>query len=211
MAPTVADHDTDAFERVRPRLTSIAYRVLGGPGEADDVLQDAWIRWQSTDRREVRDSVAFLATTTTRLAINVLQSARVRHEAPVRPSSPTGSTRAPIRRREAEQRESIDLAMRRLLERLSPPERAAYVLREAFDYPHRRIAEVLGVGEANARQLATRARRALAARPPAGRRPVRAAAARRRVRRRRAWRRARRARAAAHRRHGSSHQRHLAA
>ncbi|MET0686189.1 MAG: sigma-70 family RNA polymerase sigma factor [Solirubrobacteraceae bacterium] len=165
MALAVADHDTDAFERVRPRLTGIAHRVLGGAGEADDVLQDAWIRWQSTDRREVRDPVAFLATTTTRLAINVLQSARVRHEAPVRPEYADRIDAGADPSRETEQRESIDLAMRRLLERLSPSERAAYVLREAFEYPYRRIAEVLAVGEANARQLVTRARRALAAGP----------------------------------------------
>jgi RNA polymerase sigma-70 factor, ECF subfamily len=76
----VSEADGSAFQDVRSRLFGIAYRVLGSPTEADDVVQETWIRWQSTDRREVRDAAASLATTTLRLAINVAHSARARHE-----------------------------------------------------------------------------------------------------------------------------------
>ena len=79
-AISVSEADAVSFVRARPRLYSIARRVLGSAADADDVVQDAWMRWQSTDRSEVRDPTAFLATTTTRLALNVGQSARARHE-----------------------------------------------------------------------------------------------------------------------------------
>jgi RNA polymerase sigma-70 factor, ECF subfamily len=154
--------DAASFEAVRPRLFGIAYRVLGSATEADDVLQDAWIRWQRTDRGQVRDADAFLAATTMRLAINVIQSARVRHETHVGLElvAPVDAGADPSV--DAEHGEALERALRTLSERLSPAERAAYVLREAFDYPYRRIAAVLALSEANARQLVTRARRALA-------------------------------------------------
>jgi RNA polymerase sigma-70 factor, ECF subfamily len=149
--------DTASFEVVRPRLFGVAYRVLGNRSEADDVVQDAWIRWQRTDRDQVRDPAAFLVTMTARLALTAGQSARARHEIAsdslhadaVDPDDPP---------RIVEQAEALERALLALLERLSATERAAYILREAFDYPHRRIADVLGVSEANARQLVTRAR-----------------------------------------------------
>jgi RNA polymerase sigma-70 factor, ECF subfamily len=156
----VSDMDAASFHTVRPRLFGIAYRVLGSASEADDVVQDTWIRWQGTDRTKVRDAPAFLATTTTRLAINVDQSARVRREISVEPAvEPVDAGADPSLG--AEQREALELAVRTLLEKLSPTERAVYVLREAFDYPYRRIAELLALSEANARQLVTRARRHL--------------------------------------------------
>jgi RNA polymerase sigma-70 factor, ECF subfamily len=146
------------FEAVRPRLFGIAYRTLESAADADDVVQDAWIRWQGTDRNRVRDAPAFLATTTKRLALNVAQSARVRRETSIDPwhHEPVDVQADPTLG--AERREALELAMRMLMEKLSPSERAAYVLREAFDYPHRQIADVLATSEANARQLVTRAR-----------------------------------------------------
>jgi RNA polymerase sigma-70 factor (ECF subfamily) len=172
----VSDPDASAFHTVRPRLFGIAYRVLGSATEADDVVQDTWIRWQGTDRSEVRDAAAFLATTTTRLAINVGQSARARRETSIGPRSvePVDTEADPSLG--AEQREALELAVRTLLEKLSPSERAVYVLREAFDYPYRQIAELLALSEANARQLLTRARRRLSGEH---RRPVRIAEQRR--------------------------------
>jgi RNA polymerase sigma-70 factor (ECF subfamily) len=147
-----------SFEAARPRLFGIAYRTLESAPDADDVVQDAWIRWQGTDHSEVRDAAAFLATTTKRLALNVVQSARVRRETSIDPwdLEPVDVQADPTLG--AERLEALELAMRMLMEKLSPSERAAYVLREAFDYPHRQIAEVLATSEANARQLVNRAR-----------------------------------------------------
>jgi RNA polymerase sigma-70 factor, ECF subfamily len=158
----VSDADAASFQQVRQRLFGIAYRVLGSATDADDVVQDAWIRWHRTDRTEVRDTASFLATTTTRLAINVMQSARARRETHVEPQLiDRVDTRAdPVL--DAQRGEALELALGALLEKLSPAERAVYVLREAFDYPYRKISEVLPLSEENARQLTTRARRHLA-------------------------------------------------
>jgi RNA polymerase sigma-70 factor (ECF subfamily) len=154
----VPEAHTAMFQAVRPRLFGIGYRVLGSAAEAEDVVQDAWIRWQGADRGKVRDSAAFLATTTTRLAINAGQSARARRETSVGTwlSEPVDAEADPAR--SAEQTDALEHAVLALFEKLSPTERAAYVLREGFDYPYRRIAVVLGLSEANARQLVTRAR-----------------------------------------------------
>jgi RNA polymerase sigma-70 factor, ECF subfamily len=153
------------FEAVRPRLFGIAYRTLESAADADDVVQDTWIRWQGTDRNRVRDAAAFLATTTKRLALNVAQSARVRRETSIDPWGPEPVDAQADPALGAERREALEIAMRMLMERLSGSERAAYVLREAFDYPHRQIAEVLATSEANARQVVTRARLRLASEP----------------------------------------------
>jgi RNA polymerase sigma-70 factor, ECF subfamily len=154
-----------SFEAVRPRLFGIAYRTLESAADADDVVQDTWIRWQGTDRNNVRDAAAFLATTTKRLALNVAQSARVRRETSVDPWDPEPVDVQADPTLGAERREALELAMRTLMEKLSPSERAAYLLREAFDYPYRRISDVLATSEANARQLLTRARLHLASEP----------------------------------------------
>lgn len=151
-----------AFEGVRPRLFGIAYRMLGSAAEAEDVVQDAWARWQSTNRRRVRDAQAFLVATTTRLAINVLQSARGRRETCAGAWNPEPVDTSAEPGLGAERAEALERAVLLLLERLSPTERAAYVLREAFDYEYREIAGVIHVGEANARQLVTRARQHVA-------------------------------------------------
>ncbi|HET6549911.1 MAG TPA: sigma-70 family RNA polymerase sigma factor [Solirubrobacter sp.] len=169
--PHHSDVDAAPFEGVRPRLFGIAYRVLGSASEADDVVQDAWIRWQRTDRSRVRDPTAFLAATTLRLAITASQSARARRETCVEPRLVDPVDPGPDPSLGVEQREAVELAVRTVLEKLSPTERAVYLLREAFDYPYRQIAELLALSEANARQLLTRARRRLSGdhrRPVAG-------------------------------------------
>ena len=162
---SVLDADTVSFVHVRPRLFGIARRVLGSASDADDIVQEAWIRWHESDRSVVRDPAAFLATTTTRLALNVGQSARARRETDFgeRLVDLVDPGADPVRG--AEQREALARALWTVLETLSPTERAVYVLREGFDYPHRRIAEALGLSEANARQLVTRARRHIAGEP----------------------------------------------
>jgi RNA polymerase sigma-70 factor, ECF subfamily len=156
--PAVSQADTESFAGVRPRLYGIARRVLGDASDADDIVQDAWIRWQGTDRSQVRDPVGFLVTTTARLALTAGQSARARREIPSGPVPSEAVDLGADPSREAEQAEALERALLALLERLSPAERAVYILREGFDYPHRRVAEVLGLSEANARQLVTRAR-----------------------------------------------------
>jgi RNA polymerase sigma-70 factor, ECF subfamily len=162
VAPPVAPVDAASFEAVRPRLFGIAYRTLESAADADDVVQDAWIRWQRTDREQVRDAPAFLATTTKRLALNVAQSARARRETFFQPWHPEQVDAQADPRVDAERRDELEHALLTLSEKLSHSERAAYVLREAFDYPYRQIAGVLATSEANARQLVTRARVRLA-------------------------------------------------
>ena len=164
--PTADQADLDeaaaTFAELRPRLFGIAYRMLGSVADAEDLVQDAWIRWQEYDRSTVRDPAAFLATTTTRLAINALQSARVRHEAYVGPWLPEPIDTGANPELTAERDESMEFAVLLLLERLSPTERAAYVLREAFAYPYAQIAAIIHATEASARQLVSRARKHLA-------------------------------------------------
>ncbi|OLT18164.1 hypothetical protein BJF78_11990 [Pseudonocardia sp. CNS-139] len=153
---------TADFTGIRPRLVGIAFRVLGGAADAEDVVQDVWLRWQGTDRARVRDHTAFLVTTTTRAALNVATSAYVRREVAVGDRMPEPRRPLDDPAADAERAEAVAAAVLRLLERLSPPERAVYVLREAFDYPFRVVAGTLGVSEPNARQLARRARVRLA-------------------------------------------------
>jgi RNA polymerase sigma factor (sigma-70 family) len=152
------DDGLSAFISVRPRLFGIAYRMLGSAAEAEDVVQDVWLRWQTTDRSVVRDAAAFLATTATRLAINVRQSARARRETYVGSWQPEPVDTSGDPWLAAERDQALACGVRMLLERLTPTERAAYILREAFDYAYRDIASVLRLAEANARQVVTRAR-----------------------------------------------------
>ena len=156
------DDGLSLFLDVRPRLLRIAYRMLKRAAEAEDIVQDVWVRWQTTDRRVVRDAAAFLATTTTRLAINVLQSARSRRETCMGSWLPEPIDAGADPRLRVEHHQALGFAIRSLLENLTPKERAAYILREAFDYPYRDIADVLQLEEANARQVVTRARQHLA-------------------------------------------------
>ncbi|QJW35898.1 sigma-70 family RNA polymerase sigma factor [Cellulosimicrobium protaetiae] len=154
-----------AFLAARPQLFGIAYRMLGSAAEAEDVVQEAWIRWQGTDRSRVENPVAFLTTVTTNLALNVTTSARVRRETYVGPWLPEPVDTSDDPALGAERAEALEIGVLVLMEHLTPVERAVYVLREAFGYPYRRVAEIVGTSEANARQLARRARERLGSRP----------------------------------------------
>ncbi|MBX9393678.1 RNA polymerase sigma factor SigJ [Streptomyces sp. TRM72054] len=153
----------DAFQQLRPRLFGIAYRILGSVTEAEDVVQDVWMRWQGADRGAVLDPGAFLAKITTRLAINVAQSARVRREAYVGPWLPEPVDTSVDPQVGAERGEALELAVLLVLQKLNPVERAAYVLREAFDYAYAEIASILLLSQANTRQIVSRARKRLSA------------------------------------------------
>jgi RNA polymerase sigma-70 factor (ECF subfamily) len=162
--PAAADLDELAagFELARPRLFGIAYRMLGSAAEAEDVVQDAWIKWQTTDRRGIRSPGAFLTTMTTRLALNVATSARVRRYTYLGPWLPEPVLTGGDPALGAENGEALELGLLLLMERLTPMERAVYLLHEAFAYPYGDIAGILETTEANARQLARRARQHLA-------------------------------------------------
>lgn len=147
------------FVTQRPGLFRIALRVTGGDtSSAEDVVQEAWLRWQRTDRGQVRNPEAFLATTTTRLAINVIQSASHRHELPsasfAHGAHDGQHDPAALTDRTAEVAEAVRL----LLARLSGSELAAYLLRKIFDYPYAEIAQLLRTSIVNTRQLVRRAR-----------------------------------------------------
>ncbi|MEU8233411.1 RNA polymerase sigma-70 factor [Actinoplanes sp. NPDC048967] len=150
---------TAVFQEVRPRLFGIAYRMLSSATEAEDLVQDVWLRWQTTDRSVVVNPGAFLATTATRLAINALQSARVRRETYVGPWLPEPVDTSADPYLGAERGEALQFATLLLMEKLTPGERAAYVLREAFDYPYAQIADILRSTESAVRQLVSRARK----------------------------------------------------
>ncbi len=150
-----------AFQAARPRLFGVAYRMLGSVAEAEDVLQDAWVRWQKTDRAVVEDPLAFLITMTTRLSINELQSARVRRETYIGPWLPEPVDTSADPTLGAERAEALGFAVLLMLERLTPTERAAYVLREAFAYSYEQISAVVQVSEVASRQLVSRARKHL--------------------------------------------------
>ena len=170
---------TDAFRTVRPRLFSIAYRIVGSWTEAEDVVQDVWMRWQSCDRSVVLNSTAFLVTATTRIAINAATSARARHESSVGEWGPDVADNGTDPALGVERAEALERGLTMLLERLSPTERAAYILRVAFDYPYSRIATLLELSEVNVRKVVSRAGKNIAA---ARRRPVRSAERRHLVR-----------------------------
>ncbi|WP_043468650.1 RNA polymerase sigma-70 factor [Kitasatospora sp. MBT66] len=150
----------EEFEELRPLLFSIAYRILGSVGEAEDAVQEAWLRFDASPTRP--DSVkAFLSTTVTRISIDVLRLARVRREAYVGPWFPEPLLTDPYQdpARAAELADSVSMAALLLLERLSPLERAAFVLHEVFGFGYDEVAESVGRSEAACRQLVTRARR----------------------------------------------------
>jgi RNA polymerase sigma factor (sigma-70 family) len=159
-----ATHDDGlaAFMSVRPRLFGIAYRMLGSAAEAEDVVQDVWVRWQTADRSLVRNAGAFLATTTTRMAVNVMRSARSRWEKDAGPWLPEPVDASADPERGAQRGEGLEAGILLLLQKLSRPERAAYILREAFDYTYRDIANALRLEETNVRQVMTRARQHVA-------------------------------------------------
>jgi RNA polymerase sigma-70 factor, ECF subfamily len=150
-----------AFNESRPRLFGIAYRMLGSVAEAEDIVQEAWVRWQGADRTAVRNPAGFLTTITTRLAINTAESARVRREQYVGPWLPEPVDTSADPSLGAENAEALESAVLMLLEKVRPDQRAAYVLREAFDYSYDEVADILETSPANARQLVSRAKRAV--------------------------------------------------
>ncbi|NUP52122.1 MAG: RNA polymerase sigma-70 factor [Catenulispora sp.] len=156
------DRAAEVFTGLRPRLFGIAYRMLSSATEAEDLVQEAWLRWQNTDRGVIRDPAAFLAATTTRLAINALQSARVRRETYIGPWLPEPVDTSADPYLGAERGEALQFAALLLMEKLTPNERAAYILREAFDYGYREIADILRSTEPAVRQLVSRARKHMA-------------------------------------------------
>lgn len=153
------------FEAQRPRLFSLAYRLLGSAAEAEDAVQDTYLRWHGTLPGQVAAPGPWLAKVLTNLCLNRLTSARAHREeypGPWLPEPVRTDTGALGPMETAEQRDSVSLAVLAMMERLTPPERAAVVLRDAFDYSHREVAGVLGCSEANARQLYRRAGQHLA-------------------------------------------------
>ncbi|MFE2470028.1 RNA polymerase sigma-70 factor [Streptomyces mirabilis] len=165
------DTATEVFEEHRPVLMGVAYRMLGRVADAEDVVQEAWLRWSGADRTEVREPRAYLVRITTRLAVDRLRQVRSRNEAYVGPWLPEpyvtdfGDT-VPDTAERAVLADSVSLAVLVVLESLSPLERAVFVLREAFGYPYADIAAVLDRGEPAVRQLAGRARKHVEERRP---------------------------------------------
>ena len=159
-----SDHDEalSAFANVRSRLFGIAYRIMGSAAEAEDIVQDVWLRWQSTNQKAVENPAAFLVRTTTRLCINLVQAARSRRETYIGTCLPEVVDTSGDPGLHAERGEALRLAVIAVLEKLSPTERASYILHEAFDYSCRQIADILQMQEANIRQLVSRARKHLA-------------------------------------------------
>lgn len=150
----------DVFTAERSRLLGIAYRMLGSRADAEDVLQDAWLRWKESDHSQVRSTQAWLTTVVTRLAIDRLRSAQARREVYVGPwlPEPLADIEAVTPESQAEQASDLSLAFLNMLERLGHEERAAFVLHDAFDCDYEDIAEVLGKTPAACRQLVHRAR-----------------------------------------------------
>ncbi|MDJ0462387.1 RNA polymerase sigma-70 factor [Streptomyces sp. H27-C3] len=159
-----ADTVTDVFEAHRPVLTGVAYRMLGRAADAEDVVQDAWLRWSAQERDDVREPRAYLVRVTTRLAIDRLRHAQSRRETYVGPWLPEPvvtdfGPAVPDTAERAVLADSVSLAVLVVLESLSPLERAVFVLREAFGFPFAEIATALDRSESAVRQLAGRARR----------------------------------------------------
>ncbi|MDX3641789.1 sigma-70 family RNA polymerase sigma factor [Streptomyces sp. MB09-02B] len=156
----------DRFEAGRGRLASLAYRLLGSAADAEDTVQDTFLRWQAADRDQIRVPEAWLTKVVTHLCLDRLRSAQARHERAVGDWLPEPLLEGDPMLGPAEtfeQRESVSLAVLTLMERLSPVERAAYVLREAFSYPHAEIAGILDITESASQQHVHRARRRVAA------------------------------------------------
>lgn len=161
------DNVTEAFETYRPLLFSIAYRMLGSASEADDILQETYLRYRSAPASEIHSLKSYLTTIVTRLCLDYLKSARVQREQYIGPWLPepiltTDNEIMPFET--AAQHESISLAFLVLLEALTPPERAVFLLHEVFDYDYAEIAEITGKSPANCRQLCHRAKEYIAQR-----------------------------------------------
>ncbi|NUO72791.1 MAG: RNA polymerase sigma factor SigJ [Frateuria sp.] len=153
------DAQTALFQQHRPRLFALAYRMLGAPADAEDVLHDAWLRWHAQDTAALDDPEAWLVTVTTRLALDRLRRAKTEREhytGPWLPEPLVPDAEHPEATLERD--ETLTLSFLLLLERLSPEERAAFLLHEVFDYSHAEAAAILGIGEDACRQRVHRAR-----------------------------------------------------
>ena len=162
-----------SFEPYRRRLLGLAYRMLGSMADAEDAVQETYIRWHAADRDNVRDPRAFLMTTTTRICLDMLTSARARHEEYVGPwlPEPVVDTAALSPDRRTELAEDLSIALLLTLDRLSPLERAAFLLHDVFDFSFSEVATALERNAAACRQLATRARAHVRAVRPRGATP----------------------------------------
>ncbi|GGK78329.1 RNA polymerase sigma factor SigJ [Mangrovihabitans endophyticus] len=161
----LSPHEVDLFERSRARLEAIAYRLLGSAGDAEDAVQDTFLRWQAADRERVETPEAWLTKVLTNLCLNQLASARARRETYVGmwlPEPVLDGDRMLGPLETAEQRESVSMAVLTLMERLSANERVVYVMRAAFGYSHAEIADMLGLTESNCQQIYRRAKQHVA-------------------------------------------------
>ena len=165
------------FEPHRRRLLGLAYRMLGSMAEAEDAVQEAYLRWHETDRDSVEEPRAFLMTTTTRICLDVLKSARMKREEYVGPwlPDPVIDTASLSPDAQTELAEDLSVALLLALDRLSPLERAAFLLHDVFDYSFPQVAAALGRTEAACRQLASRARTRVREGRPRGLTPPRGA------------------------------------
>jgi RNA polymerase sigma-70 factor (TIGR02957 family) len=162
----MSDHATDAFVAHRNLLFTVAYEMLGSAADAEDVLQETWLRWAGIDLAQVRDQRAYLVRITTRLSLNRLRTMKRRKESYVGPWLPEPLLTAPDVAEDVELAESVSMALMLVLETLAPTERAVFVLREVFDFGYDEIAAAVGKTPATVRQIAHRARRHVDARRP---------------------------------------------
>jgi RNA polymerase sigma-70 factor (ECF subfamily) len=156
---------TAEFQQLRPALFSLAYRMLGTRTEAEDVVQDAYLRWDAAGANEVRAPKSYLTTIVARLSLDALKAAHRKRLTYVGPWLPEPLVE-PLGTQSLEMAESLSLAFLHLLESLSPAERAAFLLREVFDADYSEVASALGTTETNSRQIVTRAREHLRERRP---------------------------------------------
>ncbi|MGC7098352.1 RNA polymerase sigma-70 factor [Amycolatopsis lurida] len=168
MNERTADAATEAFVAHRNLLFTVAYEMLGLAADAEDVLQETWLRWVGVDRATVREERAYLVRIVTRLSLDRLRALGRRRESYVGPWLPEPLLTAPDVAEDVELADSVSMAMLLVLETLTPTERAVFVLREVFDVEYEEIAEAVGKSQAAVRQIAHRARAHVAARRPRG-------------------------------------------
>ncbi|WP_245667441.1 RNA polymerase sigma-70 factor [Actinomadura macra] len=162
----IVEEPAAIFEEYRNLLFAVAYRMLGTAADAEDAVQDAWLRWSAADRSDVAEPRPYLVRITTNIALDRLRSARAQRETYVGPWLPEPMLTSPDAAEGAEMSESVSMAMLVVLETLSPLERAVFVLKDVFGYPYAEIARALDRSEPSVRQLGTRARKHVEARRP---------------------------------------------
>ena len=167
---SATSNPAESFELYRRRLLGLAYRMLGSMADAEDAVQETYLRWHAAEREKVSDPKAFLMTTTTRICLDMLTSARARHEEYVGPwlPEPVLDTAALAPDSHTELAEDLSIALLLTLDRLSPLERAAFLLHDVFDFSFAEVAMILERTEAACRKLATRARAHVRALRPRG-------------------------------------------